>query len=365
MPVLPLIAQRLHHQLIAKPANGGPEEVVRRLGVVQAQDFAAAKFAIALRLPYAATDDDIEQAIAGKQIIRSWSLRGTLHFMAPGDIHWLLSLAGPRLSSLYASHYRKLGLEGATLKRGYRLMIRALEGGHQLTRPELKELLEQNGISTQELRLNFLLLKAALEGIICLGTRRGKAFTYTLLDEWIPQNRDCPSGEEALSRLAERYFTSHGPATLRDFIWWSGLTVADAKLALEAAKPLLSAIQQDGQQYWRPGEATQMAALRPAAQLLPSFDEYLVGYKDRSAVLDARYVPRVMGTGNGLFSPVLVIHGRVAGTWKRTVRKSEVVISLAPFQPLSKLQARQANTAAKAFGAYLGLPATVLWENAS
>ena len=344
---------RLVNQQISTHLIDEPGKLVSWLGAVQAQDYYGSKWSLGLRIP-GTTDDDIEKAIAGKKIIRSWALRGTLHFLAPADIRWILKLLSPRLISIYGSHYQRLGLNKFLLETSSQIMYRSLKDGKQLTRKELKIQLEKNGIATHELRLSFILLRAALDGQICFGSRRNKEFTFTLLDEWIPATKKLES-DEALAELTRRYFTSHGPATIKDFAWWSGLPIIDIKRGLEIIKSGLQKEVVKEQTYWMPDTMPDTKAHSKTIYLLPGFDEYIVAYKDRSAALDATNVKQVVGAGNALFNSTIVINGRVKGTWKRTIRKGNVLIGTNLFQKPDKSHEGALIAAKKRYAKFLGM----------
>src|SRR5215213_6614289 len=222
---------RLHNQGIAVSRFKNPADVVRWFGAVQAQDYLGSLWALGLRLP-GAREAEVERAVADRSIIRTWPLRGTLHFVAAEDVHWMLELSGARTVARAASRYRQLGLDEATFAKSRRVIVRALEGGGRLTRPELAAALERSGIATDGQRLIHLLNRSALEGLTCYAARRGKQFTFALLDEWAPSGKSL-TRDEALAELAGRYFESHGPSTLQDFVWGSGLTSVDARAGLE------------------------------------------------------------------------------------------------------------------------------------
>src|SRR6266568_4837740 len=246
MTHLNIAHQRLHNQFIAQQAFEKADDVVRWLGAVQAQDYAAAKWALGLRMQNS-TDDLIEQAFTDGTILRTHVMRPTWHFVLPADIRWMLALTAPRVLATIAYYDRTLELDDAVFSQSNAVLAKALQGGKQLTRAELFSELQQAGIATDNLqRIGHILMHAELDGIICSGARRGKQFSYALLDERAPQARtlDC---EEALAEFARRYFTSRGPATLQDFVWWSGLTVADARAGLEMVKPQLVHAVVDGQ----------------------------------------------------------------------------------------------------------------------
>ncbi len=345
--------QRLHNQQLAAAAFDTPGDVVEWMGAVQAQDFLGSLWAIGLRLPKAG-QADIEHAVADKTIIRTWPMRGTLHFVPPADARWMLALLTPRVVARTAGQYRQAELDRGVFSRSAEALTKALQGGQQLTRIETYQVLERAGISAAGLRGLLILGRLAQEGLICFGPRRGKQPTFVLLDEWAPSARRLER-DEALAWLARRYFTSHGPVTLQDFVWWSGLTTSDARAGLEAVRPELTQDVIDGQAYWlSPARPTRRMAA-PTAYLLPAYDEYTVAYKDRSAVLDPAYTQQA-GYGIG---PTIVIDGQIAGTWKRTLKKETVVIETKLFTPLSQAKTRALAVAAERYGRFLGKPAVL------
>jgi hypothetical protein len=232
------------------------------------------------------------------------------------------------------------------------VLATALEGGQQLTRSELAKAVHRAGIATDDLlRFNYILIRAELDGIICSGARRGKQFTYALLDERAPHR--ALERDEALAELSRRYFMSRGPATLQDFVWWSGLATADARAGLEMIKSQLLHEVIDGQTCWFPSAAPVEKSTSPTAYLLPNYDEYVVGYTDRSAIFDASHSPKLDSRNNPLFQYIIVINGRIAGTWKRSLKKNNVLIELSPFTPLTDAENQAALVAAQRYGAFL------------
>jgi hypothetical protein len=308
----------------------------------------------------AATEAAVEQAIAERTVVRSWPMRGTLHFVAPADLRWMLALLTPRVVAGQKSRHRQLGLDQADFDRSRDLLTRALEGGRQLTRDAAYQVLEAAGVSTAGQRGIHILARLAQDGLLCFAARQGNQQTFALLDEWLPSARPMER-DEALAELAGRYFTSHGPATREDFTWWSGLTVADARLGIELAGPRLEEETLEGRVYWHgaaePGAAPAVSPAPSTAWLLPPYDEYTVAYRDRSAVLDPAWGRLV--SGNGIFYPTIVLDGQVAGTWKRVFKKGTVVITLSPFSPLKKKERQAIAAAAERYGAFLGLPAVL------
>lgn len=354
-----IATRRLRNQRIAGTGFDQPGSVVAWMGAVQAQDYLGALWALGIRTK-GAREEAIEQAIADRTVVRTWPMRGTLHFVAPADIRWMLALLTPRVIAGQRGRHRQLALDQAVFDRSRDLLTRVLEGGRQLTRDALYEILEAAGISTAGQRGIHILARLAQDGLLCFAARQGKQQTFALLEEWVPPARTLER-DEALAELAGRYFTSHGPATVQDFTWWSGLTVADAKRGIELAGERLDREAIDGQEYWlsaaEPGPGPAAGPPSPTAWLLPPFDEYTVAYKDRSAVLDPT-LGKLMSI-NGIFYPVIVLDGRVAGTWKRTIKKGSVVITLSPFASLKKKELQAVAAAAERYGAFLGMPAVV------
>lgn len=360
MANLEAVHKRLRSQRLTGGGLNQPEDVVRWMGAVQAQDYPAAKWALAQRLN-GARDADIEAAFAEGRILRTHVMRPTWHFVLPEDIVWLLALTAPRVQALMAYYDRKLELDGAVYDRSNERLARALAGGKFLTRTEAAAVLGRAGINTDGTqRLGHLMMRAELDGVICSGPKRGKQFTYALLAERA-RNARALEREEALAELAERYFTSHGPATLKDFVWWSGLAGVDAQAGLEMAKPRLEQAASDGQTYWRGEPAPTARPAAPVAYLLPNFDELTVGYADRSALWNADWARGPEPPAMVILGNVLLLDGRLAGTWKRTLSKDRVHVALEPFGPLEAPEREAVTAAAARYGAFLGLAVDLSW----
>ncbi|HEX3128220.1 MAG TPA: winged helix DNA-binding domain-containing protein [Thermoanaerobaculia bacterium] len=352
-----LATLRLSNQRIASPPSSTPGDVVGWLGAVQAQDYLGALWAVGLRSK--TTEADVERSLAERTIVRTWPMRGTLHFVAAPDVRWMLELMTPRVIARNRLRLlREFEINETVIGRSRDLFIQNLQGGRQLTRDGMYEVLEAENISAKGQRGLHILWWLAQEGLLCFGAREGKQQTFVLLDEWLPGAKRLEK-DEALAELARRYFTSRGPATLQDFAWWSGLTVADAGAGLDMVAPSLLRETIGDQDYWLPFSASFERERSPAVHLLPAYDEYTVAYSDRSAVLDPVHAKRA-ATGNGIFYPILVVDGRVVGTWKRTLKRGEVVITPSPFEPLSKSQARALAPVARRYGAFLGLEAVLV-----
>lgn len=353
-------ALRLHNQQIAQTRFRQPEQIVAWLGGMQGQDYPGAKWSIALRLPQA-TDADVVRAIDAGKIIRTWPMRGTLHFVAAQDVRWILMLTSPKNIAGSASRRRNLELDDNTLARCREVFTKALQGGKQKSREEMYAALAQAKISTEGQRGYHILWSCALHGLICLAATGDKEQNFALLEEWVAPTQE-KTREEALAELASRYFTSHGPATLQDFSWWSGLSAAEARLGLDAIKSRLTQETVGKFTYWMPTDIS-ISKETPGAFALPGFDEYLLGYKDRSAVLDAAHAEKVCPGGNGMFFSTIVIDGRVVGTWKRVIKKVEIEITATAFTSLSQADKKRFAVAAKRYGEFLAMPVNILWAD--
>jgi len=347
--------RRLHNQHLVSPTFTEASEVVRALGAVQAQDYLGARWAIAQRAT-GLTETDVEGAIASGAILRTHVLRPTWHFVMPEDIRWMLELTAPRVRSAMAFYYRYHELDATVFRKSHAVIERALRDGHCLTRAELSVALERAGVDVSG-RVIGLLMQAELDRVITSGPRRGKQFTYTLFDERVPAapNRDR---DEALHDLTRRYLATRGPATVHDFAWWSGLTVADAKRGVESAASFLVRETHDGVAYWH-SRASRMPRSTRVAHLLPNFDEYFVGFRNRSAIAERlrgifpdRRVDALMGH-------VVCIDGQIVGGWRRTLGKTAEV-ELRLLVPLTTPEHRLVRAAVERFGRFLQLPLRVL-----
>ena len=353
MALSPLVLQRLASQYLLDAKFERPEEVVRWMGALQAQEYAQAVWAVGLRTA-SATLAAVEQAIADKKIVRTWPMRGTIHFVPPEDAKWILQLGTARMLARARGRQAQLGLDQAALERSCQLFYDALHGSRCLTRAEMIALLEHAGIPAQKQRGYHILWYAAQTGLICMGPMQAKQQTFVLLDEWAPQAKELPR-EEALAKLAVRYFSSHGPATLADFARWGGLTLTDARVGMAAAGTGLVSQSFAGEEYWLVGESAPFRTDQAQTfSLLPGFDEYLIGYTDRSAVLPSEHTAKVIPGGNGIFQPIVVSDGQVVGTWKRKMKKNTVEVNLIPFTPLSVPQ-ETIHAAAQRYSHFLGL----------
>jgi hypothetical protein len=343
---------RLSRQGIASPRFRKPEEVVSSLGAVQAQSFLGGLWAIGLRIPDS-TESLVERAIADRTIVRTWPMRGTLHFVAASDVRWMLDLLGSRTIARTSGRMRQFGIDGTVISRSRAVLTDALSDGRQLSRPEIYAALERAGVSSKDQRGLQILWRLAHDGFLCLGERRGKQPTFVLLDEWIPKGR--PLGrQKSLETLSRTYFIGHGPATVHDFSWWSGLTMSESREGLEMVSHELVKQVIDGNTYWMSPDVLD-ASSSTDGHLLPEFDEFLVGYKDRRAALDSPSRGNRPGPSS-ILNPVVVLGGRVAGMWRRVLKKDRVVLSVDPFASLSPTEKAALERGAGRYGRFLGLP---------
>ncbi len=348
-----IVRARLSNQLLGGTKKETPGEVVAWLGAVQAQDFAAAKWALGLRL-HQATDGAVEKAFNEGAILRTHVMRPTWHFLTPQDIRSVQALCAPRAQAGMAAGYRRLELDGKLLSRCHRVLADALGGGRQLTRSELSARLAEKRIQASGQRLSYILMHAEFEALICSGPRKGRQFTYALVEERVPKAAVL-SAEEALAQWTLRYFLSHGPAQAKDFAWWSGLTLQEARRGLEMTAGRLRREAVNGYTYWLSPNTAVDRARKPEALLLSLYDEYTIAYRDRSAQDAERRLERLISMGNTI-SSVMVLDGRIAGTWKRALGKARVEILARPFRKLQKTETEAFEEAASRYAAFLQLP---------
>ena len=349
-----LVNQRLHH-----PGGASVHDVVHALGAVQAQDYGGAAWAVVQRTRDL-TRTDVDTALAGGSVLRTHVLRPTWHLVSRDDIRWMLDLTAERVRRQMAYGDRGAGLDDETFARSNRVLAAALDAGRQLTRAELRDAYAQAGMPVADPgALNRLTMRAELDGVVCSGAIRGRQHTYALLDDRAPVAPSIPR-EEALARLAARYFAGHGPATVKDFAWWSGLPVSEAATGARAAQPALQQEMHGSTTYWYASASpAPRAKRRPQAHLLPNYDEYTVGYADRSPVIALADLPRLRARDDSIFTNVVLVDGLIVGTWGRTLGTSDVRITVNRLRTLDVDEIDAIDTAAARYGAFLGLQATV------
>jgi hypothetical protein len=339
-----IINRRLRNQKLAGSTIEKPEDVVAWLAAVQAQDYSGAKWALGQRMngPSHAV---VEGAFNRGAILRTHVMRPTWHFVAPSDIRWLLALTAPRVLAISAYYQRQNELDDKTFASSRAVLERALEGGKHLTRVELAAALNRSGIVASGPRLGHLMMHAELSAVICSGPRRGKQFTYALLEERVPRARVL-TRDESLAELTRRYFTSHGPATARDFAWWSGLTVADTKRGLEMIRSSIDTHVVGGLTCYLCADSPPARPVRPSCYLLPNYDEYLIAYKDREFIRSA-------GTGHDRFPHHLILDGRLAGSWRPSESQGSMHATAAPYKPFNGVDRKKLAAAIERYARFM------------
>lgn len=343
---------RLAAQHLAGSTLAGPSMVAVAMLALQAQDLSSAQWALGVRSP-SSTLADVDRAFDAGTIVRSWPFRGTLHVTPAVDLGWMLELTRDRIVRGATARHAALGLDQAVFARAGDVVRGVLGGGGALSRAELFAELDASGVGTDRQRGGHLLWYLAHAGLICFGPMQRSGQAVVLTDEWIPHPRRL-SPDEALAELAVRYFTSHGPATVRDLLWWSKILVPEARRGIDAAGDRLERLVVDDTVYYLGAEHAE-ARPAPAVLLLPGFDEYLLGYGDRDAILDEQHRERVVPGANGIFLPMVVANGQVVATWKRTIRRTRVDIVATAFEPMARTTVARVERAASGYARYLGL----------
>jgi hypothetical protein len=366
-----IAARRLQAQRLTGEPFTSPLDAIRWLTAVQAQDYGGAKWALGQR-SRGTTDAALDRLFDDGAILRTHLMRPTWHLVLPEDIGWLLALTAPRVRAGIVARFRELELDDKVAARAETLFTAALAGGRHLTRGELGEVLSAGRISPDGQRLPHLIMRAELDALIASGPRRGKQFTYALLEERVPKPRALDR-EEAVAELTLRYFRSHGPAQVQDFVWWSGLRMADARAGIALAGGTLDHQTIEGKDYWFDAAARPPRRATLVAHLLPNYDEYTVAYRDRAEILhaDQPFDPALFaraGTSRSssisfasVLSNVVAVGGRVRGSWRRTVARGGVRLEVQPLDRFKRAETGAVEDAANRFGRFLGRPVELSW----
>jgi DNA glycosylase AlkZ-like len=351
LATLRLAAQRIG----GRSDTSAPADVVRWMLALQGQDLPGVKWSVGVRQEQG-TQTAVDAAFEAGTIVRSWPLRGTLHLVAAEDLGWLLELTAVRALRSAAARRAVLELAESDVEGARETVVASLRGGRFLTRDALLAAIAHGGVSTAGQRGYHILWYLAQTGTLVLGAPAGRQQTFHLLDEWVREPRRL-EGDAALSELALRFFCSHGPATAQDLARWSGLPLSEVRRGLDICGPELTTLELEGTTYHLAPETLEAPLPSRRVHLLPGFDEYLLGYGDRSAALRPEHAEAIVPGGNGMFLATIVLDGQVVGTWKRTVKRVDVVIEPRLFGPLPRLAREGLVAATAAYGAYLGLPA--------
>lgn len=350
-----LLKLRLNNQQLIKSQFDKPGDLVKWQGAVQAQDFFGSLWAINIRLSESLTEAEVEKAITEKTIVRSWPLRGTLHYCAPEDLRWMLKHFTPRVFARFKSILEKDGIDNAVRTKSKKIFEKILSGGNQMTRDEMYDALEKAKISTKGTRGLHLLGTAAQDGLICFGARQGKQHTFVLVDEWIPSTKSMLAKDEAMAELARRYIRSHGPVVVEDFAWWAGLNKGESQAAFDSvAEEFETAIVHE-KEFWFDPASAEAKPKSGKIYLLPTYDEYGIAYKNRDEFIDDDEYNLV----SGLFTSAVMMNGKIIGTWRRVLEKKSTEIEFKAFKKFSTAQKSTIRAEAKRYGKFIGLEAKV------
>lgn len=341
---------RLNNQQISKTKFLEPKDIVSWMGAMQAQDFLMAKWAVGLRLKNA-NEKSIEDAYNKGDIIRTHLLRPTWHFVSCDDIYWMIELTGHRILSSMRTSHAYLELIADVINKSMDIITNALIERSSLTRQELEIELNLENINTDNFRMSHLLFCAELQGLVCSGGLHNGKITYSLLSERVPKKKTLTK-DESLAELAKRYFTSHAPAAIKDFRWWSGLTLNDIRKALDFVKSDIISEKVDSETYFLPYNFNGKIKTDESIYLLPAFDEFLISYANRDASL-AQVNNKKAISNNGMFHPVIVYKGQVIGLWKRMLKKDKVIINIELFRTLNKTSQVKIEKRAEKYGDFL------------
>ncbi|HEY3259128.1 MAG TPA: winged helix DNA-binding domain-containing protein [Pseudonocardiaceae bacterium] len=370
-----VLALRMTSLLLNTRTDGGQRPsgvagVVTWFGAMQAQDAASVAWSLGVRLP-SLTSTDVQTALENRQALRTWPMRGTVHLVPSRDARWMLEVLGSYALANAAARRTYLGLDDGSAEKAVDVLGAALAGGGRLTRAQCLAALTDAGISTAGQRGYHLLWYASQRGVTCIAPNVGTEQTFALLDEWAPDQHRLDR-DEALATIALRYFRSHGPTTRRDFAGWTGLPATDAKRGIAAAGEGLTTVRSGrAEMYLDPALLAGPAAVTEPPDLghdllaLPGFDEYLLGYKDRSMMVDAEHKQAIIPGGNGVFQPTIVRAGRVIATWKRAPAKQRMVVDVRPLVRFGRTDRASVETALERYARFIGRPLQVRWPTGS
>ncbi|MFV0418936.1 MAG: winged helix DNA-binding domain-containing protein [Dysgonomonas sp.] len=325
MNTISITNMRLVSQQLITADFKTPREIIAWLGAIQAQDFSMAKWGIGARLP-GITDKEVEDAMNKGEFVRTHILRPTWHFVSRDDIHWMLQLSAPRLKGIYKTYDKYLDITPDFITKTNSLISKILDKEPHQTRQDIGAKLQEEGIECDNRRMTHIMSWAELEGIVCNGTVKGTKQTYDLLENRVPKPNIIFDKNESLYKLAYKYFRSHGPATLQDFVWWSGLTTTEAKKAIEFIKSDFIFETIGLQTYIFHELCARYIPNRDTIHFLPAFDETFVSYKDRTEILPLEHQKKVI-VSNGVFHPTISKNGEIIGTWKKVSTKKEISIN--------------------------------------
>jgi hypothetical protein len=344
-----ILQHRLLNTGIAQPGFTTPEQVVSHLCAMQSQDWSMGKWAIGLRLP-GSTESDVEKAFNDGRILRTHVLRPTWHFVTPADIRWLLAVSAPRVHTMNGMYYRKFELTDSVLRKSLDIMRKELAGNNYKTREQLNEKFAKAKIEADRLRLSYIMMHAELEGHICSGPRDGKQFTYALMDDRAPKSKAL-SHDKAVLKLTQIYFSTRGPATAADMAWWSGLKMTDIKKAIASLDESFQSVEFNGATYiWHARELPVWKGMTDTF-LVPDYDEYGIGYKDRTVYNHPKWKQPLSVAGQEYYH-ALVVDGYLGGKWSKVLKKEKPVVTVTPLPKLPKKYGGEISKAVKRYNAF-------------
>jgi hypothetical protein len=358
MDGLEIAHRRLHNQHLSVAPLADPVAVVGHFGAMQAQEYAVAKWSVAQRTS-GFDDVAMQRAVDDGAILRTHALRPTWHFVAAADIGWIQALTAPRVHALNAYYYRLHGMDDDLAAKTNNVLTEALRGGNHLTRKELAEALGKTGIEATGNRLAYIVIRAELDGLIANGPMRGKQHTYALISERAPGARTLEP-DEALAELTRRYFASHGPATVKDFSWWSSLTITQIKRGLDLVGSALAREDVDGRTYWFAPAGPAPRDRSPTAHVLQAYDEYVVAYTESRQVINLDERPLGVPNENVPIHPI-VLDSQLVGRWRRVVDRGGITVQPTLAVELTAGQRRAVEAAFARYADFAGLPVTVAW----
>lgn len=355
---------RTQAQSLVGAGHDSPVDVARHMLAMQGQDFNAVQWALGVRSP-GSTRADVYAAFDRGELVRSWPMRGTIHVVPAEDLGWMLDLvlgSGRSVAGL-EKRWELLGIDEAWLEQVRSIITARLEGGGRLTRSEFGQTLEDAGIELGGSRLYHSIWYLAQTRSIVWGPMRGAEQELVLTDEWIPTRRML-EGDEALGEFARRYVHARGPVTIKDFAWWTGLRMADARRGFATAADDILAVDVDGTEMFMTHAAHDTldpddAATKTSVLALLGFDETVLGYQTRDAQLPRTHAQKIVPGNNGMFKATIHAGGQVVGTWSRHRRTNDILVTAEPFTKLGAAQAKRFDTAVKAYGAFLETTALV------
>ena len=342
---------RLHSQQLVNPAFDHPKDLVSWMGAIQAQDYTMSKWAIGIRLK-AGNLQSVNEALAKGEILRTHVMRPTWHYVAAEDIRWMLKLSAPRIIAANDSFAKSRGqdISAGIYHKANHLLEKSLANNNHLTKQEIDEVFKEAGLETDERLSNRFLTRAEAEGLICSGIDKNNKITYALLEERVPPVKELHK-EEALAILARNYFRSHSPASLKDFVWWSGLSITEARQGIAAIEQELLPERFFAQKLYV-HQSCKEENVTDILHLLPSYDEYLISYKDRTDVLDTEHQSKAFNTF-GLFRPVILYNGKIVGNWNKTSKKHTLCIDMCWFEKNTKIKKSLLSQAEKRYITFL------------